>query len=137
MYRQRRLKSNYCRGLQLNISVFRDRGTHTRGFVGIADLDPYLGQHDLGDGVNIFGEKVDVNPRSGNLDLNVEYPGAQSIGICQQILKNFGTVTDNGNDTFAINPGDTISGYIGGSYTETGCSKQTGSDVYYIAIIVD
>lgn len=107
------------------------------GFTNIADLGPYLGQHQLGDGVNIFGEDIDVDPRPDHLDLHVQYPGAPSIGICQQILENFGTVTDSGGGTLAISPGDTISGYIGGSHTETGCMQVSGSDVYIMAIIID
>ena len=107
------------------------------GFTDIADLELYLGRNQLGDGVNIFGEDIDVSPRPGDLDLQVEYPGVPSIEVCQQILENFGTVTDNGSDTLVINPNDTLPGYIGGTYTETGCSKPPGSDVYDMAIIID
>ena len=88
-----------------------------------AALKPYLGKSGLGDGINVFGGPVDlyIVPYPDGNDLVVEYYDVPNSSICVNILNRFGKVTDNGDGTYQISPGDTITGYVGGNHYDTGC----------------
>ena len=86
-------------------------------------LRPYLGGSGLADGQNIFGESIDVyiEPYPTGENLVVDYLGVTDMDICRQILEHFGEVTEVSAEEFKIEPGKTISGYVGGEFYNTGC----------------
>ena len=107
------------------------------GDVALA-LTPYLGESDLADGWNIFGEGVSLylQPYPAGQDLVMEYPGIPSIETCRRILEHFGEVTEVlAGEEFMIEPGKTISGYVGGDAVETGCTIE--GDKGYLCITID
>ena len=90
-------------------------------------------------GQNIFGDQIDVylEPYPTGEDLVMEYPGVPSMEICRRILERFGEVTEVSAEEFKIEPGKTISGYVGGElFYDTGCEPglATGSGYLYITI---
>ena len=105
--------------------------------IQLTPLASYLGQSGLADGQNIFGEQVHTYPSlPRNTNLDVSYGGVPSLDICRQILNNFGVVQDFPSiEAIDIHPGDTISGYIGSSWGDTGCERVGGS--FTLSIIVD
>ena len=103
-----------------------------------AALKPYLGSSGLGAGANVFGDTVDlyIQPYPAGDNLLVEYYGIPNGDICVNILNHFGKVTDNGNNTYQINSGDTVTGYVGGSFADMGCEPVI-DDSYVLYVQID
>ena len=112
--------------------------------VTIAELKPYLGQSGIANGQNIFGTAITVAPGNSDRDLQVTYPGVRDLDICRQILNQFGQVKDKmttvmmvTTTTLQIEAGSTISGYVGGDDTETGCTRNTINSTHDLNILID
>ncbi len=103
----------------------------------LEDLKPYFGGSGLAKGVNIFGQGIDGFPwpRATGENFVVHYYGISRIDICVNVLRHIGKVTDNGNGTYQVSSGDANAGYLGGLYTETGCSGD--ADEAYLYILID
>ena len=94
--------------------VDRPRNLDRRYHLGAEDL---LRGSDLADGQNIFGEPIELylESYSDGQDLVMEYHLATpSMETCRRILEHLGEVTEVVSDMFKIEPGKTISGYVGG-----------------------
>ncbi len=103
----------------------------------ISALRPYLGGSGLSDGQNIFGEQIDIylEPYPAGEDLVIEYTGIPSVEICRRVLERFGEVTEVSAEEFKIEPGKTISGYVGGDIYDTGCELDgIGGGYLYITM---
>ena len=116
--------------------------------VTMAGLKPYLGQSGVANGQNIFGTAITITPENSDRDLRVTYPGVRDLDVCRQILNQFGQVKDKmtmmmmgmmmtTNTTLQIEAGNTISGYVGGDDTDTGCTKDTANSTYNLHILID
>ena len=103
----------------------------------LEDLKPYLGESGLAKGVNIFGQEIDGFPwpLATGENFVVHYYGIPRIDICVNVLRHIGKVTDNGNGTYQVSSGDANAGYLGGLYTETGCSGGSPDEVYLYILI--
>ena len=103
----------------------------------ILGLKSYLGESGLADGGdNIFGETIDLylEPYPAGQDLIMEYFGIPSGETCRRILERFGEVTEVSATQFKIEPGKTISGYVGGEFDSTGCEISTKTVTLYLTI---
>ena len=111
-------------------------------------LKPYLRQHGLSDGWNVFGAPVSLATANADQDLDVTYPGVRNVDICRVILGHFGEVRQSSvtypgeggeavsqKEELHIDFGESMLGYIGGTDV-TGC-KPTARGDYELHIRID